>query len=208
MSSRSLNRWWRRRLRSLPWVRGLVAPEDPAEIIEEGVAIAMAAAQLTLRNRIIVESLARGGEFSADALAPVARTVLLELAEEQDAAAEFALRLRRQAWSNVHSPLSTHDYGDRDLSNLRRRHDHSRGVAAALRGLAADEGELLALVARSRDAAWADVAGNLVRRLREGHPEREPDYEAQRGSRIEALLSEDLGRLMREADRRREPETP
>lgn len=199
--------WWRRRLNAIPWLRGLVPQDRSHEVVEEGLAIALAAAQLSLRNRIIVDTLARGQAFEADAVLPIARETLLALAAEQERAAALAQQLRRSAWSKVHGPLSTHDYGDRDLGNLSRRREHSQGVAAALREMAGDEPRLRELVERSRDAAWGDVSGNLVRRLREGHPERDSDYEQQRESRIRALLSEDLVQLQAEADRRDEPGT-
>jgi len=65
-----------------------------ADAIAEGVIIAIAAARLSIRNRILVDAIRNDSAFSFDALKPFARQTLEALADEQSAAADRA----RAAW--------------------------------------------------------------------------------------------------------------
>ncbi len=60
------------------------------EAIAEGLSIATAAARLAVRNRILVDTIARGGQFDGEVFAELARETLRSLADEQDQAAERA----------------------------------------------------------------------------------------------------------------------
>lgn len=179
-----------------------------ADAIAEGVSIADAAARLTVRNHILVETIAHDENFDMDAFASFARDTLVALAEEQEAAAELAQRLRKKAWGRYSDPDGTHDYRDRDTRNLRKRRRQYLGVAKALRRQAADEGAVLSLVETSRDDAWGDVAANLDRRLRVEamRPELDPDYERMRFARMQSLRLVDLPKLA--AHRRKAGEGP
>lgn len=174
-----------------------------ADAISEGLSIAAAAARLAVRNRILVETVSDGEAFDVAHFVPVARDVLIALAEEQEEAAELAHRQRRKAWGRHSDPDGTHDYRDRDTGNLRKRYKQYVGVAKQLRAQAADEAALRELVEQSRDAAWHDVEANLLRRLRmeSEHPERDADYASMREARIQSLQMIDLPRLA--AHRRR-----
>src|SRR5690606_30113729 len=92
-----------------------------AEAITEGVSIASAAARLVVRNRILVETIANGEPFDVARFAPVARDTIIDLADEQEAAAQLARRQRKKAWGKFTDPDGTHDYRDRDTANLRKR---------------------------------------------------------------------------------------
>lgn len=168
-----------------------------AEAIAEGVSIAAAAARLAVRNRILVDTIAGGRPFDADAFAPVAQETLIALAAEQEGAATLAKGMRKKAWGKFSDPDGTHDYRDRDTRNLRRRYRQYLGVAKQLRLQAADETALRELVEQARDAAWGDVEANLQRRLRvEGmRPELDPDYDRMRAARMQSLRLIDLPRL-------------
>lgn len=168
-----------------------------ADAIAEGVAIATAAARLAVKNRIIVDTIARGGAFDVERYAEVARFALDDLAAESEAAAEHAERLRRRARGRHSDPKGTHDYRDRDVRNLRRRRKHAAGVAMSLRAMVADAAALEALVAEARLAAWDEVRGNLDRRLRvEGmRADQDPDYAELREERMQALREIDLAGL-------------
>ncbi|WP_194410565.1 asparagine synthase [Microbacterium cremeum] len=174
-----------------------------AEAIAEGVSIASAAARLTIRNRIVVGTIANDEPFDVAGFGPFARETLLSLAEEQEAAAELAKRQRKKAWGKFSDPDGTHDYRDRDTRNLRKRHRQYVGVAKELRRMADDPHVVRTLVEQSRDAAWGDVEANLQRRLRvEGmRPELDPDYERMRSARMQSIRLVDLPRLA--AHRRR-----
>src|SRR5690606_497399 len=122
---------------------------------------------------------------------------LLGLAREQQAAADLAERQRKRAWGRFSEPDGTHDYRDRDTRNLRRRQKQYAGVAKALREYADDDATLLTLVEEAREAAWADVEGNLSRRLAvEGmRADADPEYASMRDARMSAVALIDLQRL-------------
>lgn len=174
-----------------------------AEAIAEGVSIASAAARLAVRNHILVETIAHDAPFEESTFAPFAHDTLIALAEEQEAAAALAKRQRKKAWGKFTDPDGTHDYRDRDMRNLRKRHRQYVGVAKELRRIAEDPHAVRTLVEQSRDAAWGDVEANLQRRLRvEGmRPDLDPDYERMRAARMQSLRLVDLPRLA--AHRRR-----
>ena len=174
-----------------------------AEAIAEGLSIASAAARLTVRNRILVDTIANDEPFDVGRFAFFARGVLLALAAEQQAATELARRQRKKAWGRFSDPDGTHDYRDRDVRNLRRRANQYAGVAKELRERAADDEFLRGLVTEARDAAWGDVENNLQRRLTvEGmRADLDPDYDKMRGARMQSLRLVDLPRLA--AHRRR-----
>jgi hypothetical protein len=168
-----------------------------SDAVAEGLSIASSAARLTVRNHILVETIARGGPFVPQQVRDFARSTLEGLAAEQSAAAELAKRQRKRAWGRFSDPDGTHDYRDRDTRNLRKRQRQYTRVAEELRALAADDAAVDALVEQARDAAWGDVEANLQRRLKvEGMTaESYPDYAQMRGARMQALRLVDLPRL-------------
>ncbi|MDQ1075695.1 MULTISPECIES: asparagine synthase [Microbacterium] len=186
------------------------------DAIAEGLSIATAAARLTVRNRILVETIARGGQFDSEVFADFARQTLRALADEQDQAAERVTHQRKRAWGRFSDSSGTHDYRDRDTRNLRRRANQSRGVAKELRALADDPARVESLVAAARMAAWGDVEANLRQRLDvEGMTaDADPDYATMRRARMDALRMVDLARLASQAKRKAkekaaaEPEKP
>lgn len=179
-----------------------------ADAIGEGVAIATAAARLTVKNQILVGTIARGGTFEIDHYMGVARDALLAMAQESEDAADLLNRLRKRAKGRHSDPHGTHDYRDRDVRNLRRRAKQSIGVAERLRAMTEDTRALSALVEEARAAAWGDVRGNLDRRLRvEGmRPDQDPDYERMRDARMQALKLVDLQALSSQQRARRKRE--
>lgn len=178
------------------------------DAIGEGVAIATAAARLTVKNQILVGTIARGGVFEIEHYMNVARTALLAMAKESDDAAELLTRLRKRAKGRHSDPHGTHDYRDRDVRNLRRRAKQSAGVADQLRKMTDEPGVLSGLVEQARAAAWGDVRGNLDRRLRVEamRPDQDPDYERMRDARMQALKLVDLQALSSEQRARRKRE--
>ncbi len=168
-----------------------------SDAVAEGVSIASAAARLTVRNHILVETIAHDESFDVDVLASYAQATLIALAEEQEEAAALARTQRKRAWGKFSDSDGTHDYRDRDMRNLRKRENQYRGVAKELRNRAADPEAVRELVEQARDAAWGDVEANLQRRLRvEGmRSDVDPDYDVMRGARMQALRLVDLPRL-------------
>lgn len=168
-----------------------------SDAIAEGVAIATSAVRLAVKNHILVGTIAQGGRFDVDRYVADAKDALRSLADESDAVAAHLEELRRRAKGRHSDPHGTHDYRDRDLRNLKRRGRQSAGVAAKLRELIDDEDGLRGIVEQAREAAWADVRGNLDRRLQvEGmRPDQDPDYESMRAARMQALRLVDLQAL-------------
>jgi len=167
------------------------------DVVAEGLYIASAATRLTLKNRILVDILAQGEDFDSDRFLPEARAALLMLADEAQADAERTDADRKRARRRHSDSDGTHDYRSRDVRNLRRRARQSQHVAQQLRERAADDDELRRLVADARDAAWAEVAGNIDRTLRieAARPDLEPDYDRMREARMQALRLVDLPKL-------------
>ncbi len=168
-----------------------------ADAVAEGLQIAWAAARLTVKNIILVDTIAHGADFDADGVARRAQEVLRELAREQQDAADLVRRQRRRAWGRFSEPDGTHDYRDRDTRNLRRRQRQYAGVAKALHAQVEDPETVGRLVEEAREGAWADVEGNLARRLTvEGmRADADPEYAALREARMSAVAMIDLQRL-------------
>lgn len=179
-----------------------------ADAIAEGVAIATAAARLMVKNHILVGTIAKGGVFDVAEYLDHARSALLAMAAESEQAAEMVTSMRRRARGRHSDPSGTHDYRDRDVRNLRRRAKQSTGVAERLKAMAGDSEKLRELVEGAREAAWADVRGNLDRRLLvEGmRPDQDPEYEVMREARMQALRLVDLQALSSEQRARRKRE--
>lgn len=165
--------------------------------IAEGVSIACAAARTSVRNHILVETIARGEDFDPARVAGFAAETLRALADEQDSASKLVRGYRRRTFGKFTDSDGTHDYRDRDGRNLRHRRRQYAGVASKLRKMAEEPDAVRALVAQARDAAWGDVESNLHRRLHvEGmRAESDPDYDRMRGARMQALRLVDLPRL-------------
>lgn len=176
-----------------------------ADAIAEGVAIATAAARLTVKNHILVGTIAKGGVFDAAEYLDHGRSALLAMAAESQQAADMVTSMRRRARGRYSDPSGTHDYRDRDVRNLRRRAKQSTGVSEQLKAMAADSEKLGVLVEEAREAAWTDVRGNLDRRLLvEGmRPDQDPDYGAMREARMQALRLVDLQALSSDQRARR-----
>ncbi|WP_229663206.1 asparagine synthase [Microbacterium album] len=185
-----------------------------AEAIEEGVAIAMAAARLSVKNTILVSTISLGESFDPEHFTDAARDTLLGLADEAEQAADAVSRARKAAWGRHTEPRGTHDYRDRDVRNLRRRAKQYAGVAKSLRASAGRPEVLRELVERAREAAWGDVEANLQGRLRieAMRPDQDPDYARMREARMQALRLVDLQKLSAQARRRRseaaDPDAP
>jgi hypothetical protein len=168
-----------------------------ADAIAEGVSIAYAAARLTVRNQILMATIARDEPFEVTLFMPFAQETLHALAKEQEEAGALAKRQVKRAWGKFTDPDGTHDYRDRDTRNLRKRRKQYLGVAKELRQRANDPHAVRVLVEQSRDAAWGDVQANLERRLiAEGtRHDLDPDYAMMRNARMQSLRLVDLPKL-------------
>lgn len=168
-----------------------------ADAIAEGEAIAMAAARLALKNRILVATVGQGADFDPSTFDGQAVEVLDSLALEASDASAHLRSLWRRAKTKRSESTGTHDYRAGDVKNLKKRAKQSAGVADRLRATAHSPAKVRELVESARDAAWHDVELNLARTLdvTSAHPEHDPDYERMREARMQALAQVDLQAL-------------
>jgi hypothetical protein len=133
------------------------------------------AVRMTVRNAIVLSALRDHSDFDANALMAVARTRLLDLADEEDEAARRA--------------------GERDGGNPddrgRRLQALHLGVAGALRKSAADAEFVEQILRYARDAALEDIASTMMT----APVMRTPDYDTRRAERIAAFVGLDLTEL-------------
>lgn len=178
------------------------------DAIAEGVSIALAAARLTLKNHILVETIVDDDTFDVAHFRLVAIATLDDLAAESEDAAARLKKQGRRAWGKHSQSDGTHDYRDRDVRNLRRRRKQSAGVAAHLRSMMQDDAQLDSLVEDAREAAWSDVETNLNRTLRaeSERADNDPDYAVMREARMQALRMVDLQALESQVKARKKAE--
>lgn len=170
----------------------------------EGIHIAEAACRMTLKNRILVESLSEGHDFDPSAFVQEARETMLELAQEAHDGAARVADQRKSAWGLHTRSSGTHDYRDRDTGNLRRRGREYKRVAKELERRAADESELLRIIEQAREAAWSDVAANIASTLKlvAQRPDLDVDYVETREERMRELQLVDLSELAKQQKKR------
>ena len=152
-----------------------VAPEpvEPApveRVVEEGLLIAMTALRMQVKNSMIVDAIRNDNSYDPEALASVARAELETMAAQNVRLARDQLTARNIAIY--------------------------RGLADALRELAADGTRISEVVEQSREEAWREVSGAVATTLaaRAVDP-RDPAYEEEKDARIRDLLTVDLARL-------------
>lgn len=145
---------------------GRVAPAKPAEptseeIATEGVFIAAATTRLTIKNRILVDTLSGNVNYSVDKYVDFARESLRALASESEAEVVRIEAMMRRAKRRRSRPMTMHDYQNADLGNLRHRRDQAELVAHKLRERAADTPAVEELVRLAHKAAWSEIARNI-----------------------------------------------
>ena len=155
--------WRRRDRRFRPFDKRDLPPAARATVagaLEEGQLLADYAVRLQLKNRIEIATLGDDQVFSPALFTDAATQELSNLADEQDAVAE-RLEAEAASLSGARSPKHVHDYHAGDRRNLRHRARVARALADDLRAKSVDEEALLALVERSRQDAWRDVANAI-----------------------------------------------
>ena len=80
------------------------------DVVAEGLYIASAATRLSLKNTILVHTLADGEDFDAERYVPEARAALEALAAEAEADAARTERERKRARTRHSDSDGTHDY--------------------------------------------------------------------------------------------------
>jgi hypothetical protein len=167
------------------------------DMVADGLYVAAAATRLDLKNRILVDTIARGEDFDVDHFVEDARDSLTSLAIEAEADAKRIEKQRKKAARRFSESFGTHDYRRGDVRNLKKREKQSLQVAAELRRRAEQPEVLRTLVEEARAAAWGEVSRNIDSSLRieAARPDLEPDYAKLREARMQALRLVDLPRL-------------
>lgn len=163
----------------------------------EGVAMALQAAVMALKNRILVSAHTEPDEFEIDLFIEDARDILEGLARESDEAAQRTRHDREAAALLRGRGMHQHDYRRRDLGLLTVREQSFQQVASTLREHAAGEDSLRQLVVAARDQAWAELAREMERRLDRTALLEHGDehYAEERDERLREFLNVDLFRL-------------
>ncbi|MDR5690803.1 hypothetical protein [Agromyces indicus] len=197
--------WQRResRRRMTPFDRSRLPEVTPAtfdEMLEEGLLMAESAARMALKNRLIVDALRSDEPYSDERAADRARSVLYELVQEADEAAEHVAEEREVAAKREGRSQHQHDYHRDDLLNLRRREKVHAAIAKELWTRRSDDAYVAGLIERARDDAWDELSRVIEQELDRRWPryDEEPDYAEHRSERMANVgddLLRDLARL-------------
>ncbi|WP_296197386.1 asparagine synthase [uncultured Microbacterium sp.] len=174
-----------------------VARPRVRDVVADGLYVAAAATRLTLKNRLLVASVAHDETFDVGAWIPEAQAVVRELADEAEAEADRVAVQLRGLWRKFDESTGTHEYRSRDTRNLRRRRKQSLHIAKELRSRADDREAMTKIVIAARDAAWEELAANIHIALRAeaARPDRDANYQQMRAARMQALRLVDLPKL-------------
>lgn len=128
-----------------------------ADMVADGVYIALAAARQAVKNHLIVRALRDRADFDRDAYLAGAAVELGLLAAENDAAAERVRRQIADARGRYGRALHPDDFRAGDRRQLRRRRRVLREVADRLRETASDPRQVAWLLDSARDLALIEI---------------------------------------------------
>jgi len=159
-------------------------PPSLEHLVDEARMVAHSATRMAVKNRLLVDAAGLRQDIDLPGLRGAARETLEQLAQQQRAAADY----------------------EAERGGDPRRGPVLRGLAEALEADAQNRLVLEELVAGAREAAWDELRETLTDRLglyarRFSH---EPDYMVGRETRVQDLISEDLGALAERAREKRE----
>jgi hypothetical protein len=174
-----------------------VEPAPVEQVVRDGMLIGDSVVRMALRNRLIVDALRDRRDFDRRRLSLAASREFDQLADHEWESAE-RLRFRRD--EHAEEP------DDDALEESRRREHLHRAMSDGFATRSRDAAVLAAIVERSRDEAWSDVAGVILRRAGERAvlfdddrlDDRDPHYESDRVERLGALVAVDLTALAQE----------
>jgi hypothetical protein len=168
--------------------------------VADGLLVEESAARMAVKNALIVAALRDHTDYDSELVARVARGQLLHLARENERTADRLVEARgdsEKEWADAQ--FDEHDA--QRLENQLRRPTVHRLLAEALRAEAEDPEAVEALVARARSDAAQELGRAVVGRLRASDFAADPDYEAERESRIRQLVDLDLAPMRLASER-------
>jgi hypothetical protein len=128
-----------------------------ADMVADGVFIALGAARQAVKNHLIVKALRDRADFDRDAYLAAAAVELGLLAAENDAAAERVGHQIADARGRHGRALHPDDFRAGDRRQLRRRRRVLREVATRLREVADDPQQIEWLLDSARDLALIEI---------------------------------------------------
>lgn len=196
--------WFRRRRNRVvvrPFDESELPHRDPISLddaVAEGLMLAEYASRMAVKNAIIVGAVNDETRFDDGTYVSAAREAIDALIAETDAS---ALRIEKQVALAAEldgKADHVHDYHRADVDNLVRRQEQDEALAARLHERRDDDAYLNSLVEHARDDAWREIADAIDQELARVQATEtiDPDYAAQRESRLHDFVSEDLALLL------------
>lgn len=190
--------WWKRSRPVESFVQETPSLDDAAD---EGLAMALSAASMGIKNRILVSAITTNDTFVHDDFREDADEILGQLAKESLDGAALAKRERAVAEKLRGRPAHQHDYRQVDVDKLTLRIAAGREIAKRLREIQNDSQQVHDLIERARESAWSELAREMDQRLAVVARMQQPDenYQAERESRLRDLITVDLMQLQMNA---------
>lgn len=171
-------------------------PPSLEEATHEGLQLMNYASRMSLKNRILVDSLGAGQRYDKAHHRSLAREVLELHAAEAEVAAARLSEAKRWSAATDGRARHAHDYRSADFANLKHRLALSEAIAQHLREQSQDEEFLDDLVVHARDDAWHEVAFIIGQSLDRSFIAVDERYLAERDERMRRLVEEDLTALL------------
>lgn len=190
-------RFWRKPEVTIDLTELAPAIEDASE---DGLAMAKQAALMSLKNRILVETITKPDAFEPDSFVPVAQEIVHKLADEHRESARLLTDEIRRAQRLPGEAMSKDDYRRGDVPNLTIRKESLLNVAKSLTEKEESSQAMRDLVSQAHSMAWAEISDEMQRSLdrAEAREFGDENYEEDRASRLRAFINLDLAQLIEE----------
>ena len=179
---------------------------DLERTVDEGLLIALSAVRMAVKNDIIVGALREHFDYDPGRYADNARGELHRLARQNE---EYARRVSRMGrdLAAMKWRLSFTDDQRHDLKQFALRFRVHERLTLALDAVADDDDQVARIVATAQRSASEEVSSAVSSKLIElAVDQREPDYAAHRGERLEAFVLINLAILKAKHDAATSPE--
>lgn len=161
-----------------------------ADLIDEATLIAAAGVRLAVKNLIILRSMRDHVDYDEERVVQAVREELHNLADEKDGDADRLAQLRTDVKKRPGMPHHHDDYRFVDTATLKRREDVSRGLAARLRELSADDGYVRQMVAAAHAFAWEEIAASVKQKALAANEPVDDKYNEYRDDRLLRLIGD------------------
>jgi hypothetical protein len=173
-----------------------------AEASDDGEKMAIQAALMALKNRILIQAITTKDTVRSTQLLAPAREIFAELIHESRSDQERIARNLDTAKKKRGLAEGGTDYRRGDVANLTLRLNAGIEVERRLNELSADTEAMLAFVGRAHELAWDEISKEMERSLNRRvalHIE-DANYAVERDARVTELIETDLARLRAKSD--------